>query len=44
MTRSRAAGKAHVDGAKKHRLRDRSAKGAPALEANAELQSNVDVC
>ncbi|KAH1229724.1 putative serine/threonine-protein kinase [Glycine max] len=40
--RSRAAGKAHVDGAKKHRTRDRAAKAAPAPEGNAELQSNID--
>ena len=44
MVRSRAAGKAHVDGAKKYRTRDRAAKAAPAPEGNAELQSNIDVC
>lgn len=44
MTRSRAAGKTGVDGPKKHRIRDRAAKAAPAPEANAELQSNMDVC
>ncbi|XP_061349374.1 probable serine/threonine-protein kinase At1g54610 [Gastrolobium bilobum] len=38
--RSRAPGKAHVDGAKKHRTRDRAVKAAP--EANAELQYNID--
>lgn len=41
--RQRAAGKAQVDGAKKHRTRHR-AKPNPAPEANAELQSNIDVC
>ncbi|KAL2325443.1 hypothetical protein Fmac_024501 [Flemingia macrophylla] len=40
--RSRAANKTHVDGAKKHRTRDRAVKPAPAVEANAELQSNID--
>ncbi|KAG5075876.1 hypothetical protein JHK82_057223 [Glycine max] len=40
--RSRVAGKAHVDGAKKHRTRDRAVKAAPAREGNAELQSNID--
>ncbi|KAK7391930.1 hypothetical protein VNO78_20354 [Psophocarpus tetragonolobus] len=40
--RSRATGKTHVDNAKKHRTRDRAAKAAPAPEANAELQSNID--
>ncbi|QCE07393.1 probable serine/threonine-protein kinase At1g54610 [Vigna unguiculata] len=40
--RSRAAGKTGVDGPKKHRSRERAAKAAPAPEANAELQSNVD--
>ncbi|XP_014514197.1 probable serine/threonine-protein kinase At1g54610 [Vigna radiata var. radiata] len=40
--RSRAAGKTGVDGPKKHRIRDRAAKAAPAPEANAELQSNMD--
>jgi len=43
MNRLRAAGKAQVDGPKKHRSRDRGAKAFPAPEANAELQSNIDV-
>ncbi|XP_020234680.1 probable serine/threonine-protein kinase At1g54610 [Cajanus cajan] len=40
--RSRAAGKTHVDGARKNRTRDRAVKPVPAAEANAELQSNID--
>lgn len=44
MFRLRAASKAHVDGPKKHRTRDRAVKAIPAPEANAELQSNIDVC
>ncbi|CAJ2628615.1 unnamed protein product [Trifolium pratense] len=40
--RSRAAAKARVDGGKKHRTRDRAVKAAPAPEANAELQYNID--
>ncbi|TKY61427.1 serine/threonine-protein kinase [Spatholobus suberectus] len=42
MRRLRAAGKAQVDGPKKHRTRDRAVKAFPAPEANAELQSNID--
>ncbi|ESW19113.1 hypothetical protein PHAVU_006G097500 [Phaseolus vulgaris] len=42
MRRLRAAGKAQVDGSKKHRTRDRGIKAFPAPEANAELQSNID--
>jgi cyclin-dependent kinase 12/13 len=44
MFRSRAAAKARADGGKKHRTRDRAVKAAPAPEANAELQYNIDVC
>lgn len=44
MFRLRAAGKAHANGGKKHRTRDRAVKAIPAPEANAELQSNIDVC
>ncbi|KAJ8623153.1 hypothetical protein MRB53_031682 [Persea americana] len=41
--RLRAAGaRAHVDSAKKTRTRDRSVRGIPAPEANAELQANID--
>jgi len=43
MYRLRAAGKAQVDGSKKHRTRDRGIKAFPAPEANAELQTNIDV-
>ena len=43
MCRLRAASKAQGDGARKTRTRDR-ARAAPAPEANAELQSNLDVC
>ncbi|KAK3200488.1 hypothetical protein Dsin_023903 [Dipteronia sinensis] len=39
--RLRAANKAQGDGAKKTRTRER-ARGIPAPEANAELQSNID--
>lgn len=43
--RQRAAGKAQADGSKKHhRTRDRAVKAFAAPEANAELQSNIDVC
>ena len=42
--RLRAASKAQADGAKKTRIRDRAARAIPAPEANAELQSNIDVC
>lgn len=45
MFRSRAASKAHADGGKKkHRTRERAVKAFPAPEANAELQTNIDVC
>lgn len=38
-------GKAHaVDGTKKVRNRDRVSRAMPAPEANAELQTNLDVC
>ncbi|CAL0300061.1 unnamed protein product [Lupinus luteus] len=40
--RLRAAGKAHGDGPKKRRMRDRAVKPNPAPEANAELQYNID--
>ncbi|KAE9618998.1 putative protein-serine/threonine kinase CMGC-CDK-CRK7-CDK9 family [Lupinus albus] len=40
--RLRAASKAHGDGPKKHRTRDRAVKANPAPEANAELQYNID--
>ncbi|KAK3039018.1 hypothetical protein RJ639_027503 [Escallonia herrerae] len=40
--RLRAAGKANADGAKKSRMRDRTARAFPAPEANAELQANLD--
>lgn len=39
----RATAKGHVDGVKKTR-RDRAAQAIAAPEANAELQSNLDVC
>lgn len=41
LCRLRAASKAQADGVKKTRTRVRS---HPAPEANAELQSNLDVC
>ncbi|XP_042050513.1 probable serine/threonine-protein kinase At1g54610 [Salvia splendens] len=40
--RLRAAGKTQADGAKKPRARERATRGAPAPEANAELQANID--
>lgn len=43
MCRQRAASKAQGDGARKNRHRERSNRALPAPEANAELQSNVDV-
>lgn len=42
--RLRAAGKSNADGPKKARTRERSARAMPAPEANAELQTNLDVC
>lgn len=43
--RLRAAGRrANGDGAKKTRSRDRAARAVPAPEANAEIQTNIDVC
>lgn len=42
--RVRAASKAQGDGAKRTRARDRAVRAFPAPEANAELQSNLDVC
>lgn len=42
--RLRAAGRNNADGAKKARMRDRTARAIPAPEANAELQANIDVC
>lgn len=44
LCRLRAASKAQADGVKKTRTRDRSVRAHPAPEANAELQSNIDVC
>lgn len=41
--RLRAANKPQADGAKKTRTRDRAVRAMPAPEANAELQSNLDV-
>ncbi|THF98642.1 hypothetical protein TEA_008908 [Camellia sinensis var. sinensis] len=38
----RAANKAHGDGPKKTRTRDRAVRAMPAPDANAELQSNLD--
>lgn len=43
MVRLRAASKAQADGVKKPRIRER-VKAVPAPEANAELQTNIDVC
>ena len=43
VIRSRAAGKASAEGARKTRQRDRIARAMPAPEANAELQGNIDV-
>lgn len=40
--RLRAAAKAQGDNVKKPRMRDRVARGMPAPDANAELQSNID--
>ncbi|KAL6971352.1 [pyruvate dehydrogenase (acetyl-transferring)] kinase [Sarracenia purpurea var. burkii] len=40
--RLRAATKAHADGVKKTRPRDRAVRAMPAPEANAELQANLD--
>lgn len=42
-SRLRNTGKSNADGAKKNRTRDRAARAVPAPEANAELQSNLDV-
>lgn len=39
-----AGGRGNGDGVKKTRSRDRAIRAIPALEANAELQANVDVC
>ncbi|XP_022852436.1 probable serine/threonine-protein kinase At1g54610 [Olea europaea var. sylvestris] len=41
--RLRVAGKAGADGVRKTRQRDR-ARAIPAPGANAELQTNIDVC
>lgn len=39
------SGKANaVDGAKRVRHRDRAGRAIPAPEANAEIQTNLDVC
>ncbi|KAL7144538.1 hypothetical protein ABFS83_07G019400 [Erythranthe nasuta] len=40
--RLRAAGKSQADSGRKTRTRDRGMRAAPAPEANAELQSNID--
>ncbi|XP_073150390.1 probable serine/threonine-protein kinase At1g54610 [Henckelia pumila] len=40
--RLRAAGKAHADGGKKARVRERGMRPMAAPEANAELQTNID--
>ncbi|CAN1348091.1 Probable serine/threonine-protein kinase At1g54610 [Linum perenne] len=40
--RQRAAAKAQNESTRKPRIRDRTARGMPAPEANAELQSNID--
>jgi cyclin-dependent kinase 12/13 len=42
--RLRAVGKGNAVGAKKSRSRDRSGRGIPVPEVNAELQANIDVC
>jgi len=42
--RSRAAGKANAAGVKKSRPRDRSGRGIPVPDSNAEMQANIDVC
>lgn len=44
--RLRAAGRAQADGSKKTRTRERERgpRSMAAPEANAELQSNIDVC
>lgn len=42
--RLRAAGRAQADGSKKTRTRERGPRSMAAPEANAELQSNIDVC
>lgn len=42
--RLRAASRAQGDSARKTRPRDRGVRAMPAPEANAELQSNIDVC
>lgn len=42
-SRLRATGKTNADGVKKTRTRDRAARAVPAPEANAELQTNLDV-
>lgn len=44
LCRLRAASKAHGDGTRRTRTRERTARAIPAPEANAELQSNLDVC
>ncbi|KAL5163517.1 putative serine/threonine-protein kinase [Glycine soja] len=40
--RSRAAGKANAAGVKKSRPRDRSGRGIPVPDSNAEMQANID--
>jgi len=42
--RLRAVGKGNAVGTKKSRSRDRSGRGIPLPEVNAELQANIDVC
>lgn len=44
LCRQRAANKVHADGPKRTRARDRAVRAFPAPDANAELQSNLDVC
>uniref|UniRef100_A0A7N0UNM3 Protein kinase domain-containing protein n=1 Tax=Kalanchoe fedtschenkoi TaxID=63787 RepID=A0A7N0UNM3_KALFE len=44
VRRSRAAGRGNANGVKKSRPRDRSGRAMPAPLANAELQTNLDVC
>lgn len=43
-SRLRAASKTQGDAARKVRTRERHARAMPAPDANAELQTNIDVC
>lgn len=42
--RLRVAGRTNADVVRRSRHRDRATKAIPAPEANAELQTNIDVC